>query len=118
MVHQGDEAVQENTTGSAAEPRQHQCQAVRTGQDSNALKELGDHLCIEEVTLRVSARVCTTPWVAKTRLKVKPMADSRTRMGRSLRCTSQPPRPYKANKEQCTAVLNSSALSLAASCSC
>ena len=81
-------------------------------------KKLSKHLCTEDVTLRVSARVCTTPWVAKTRLKVKPMADSRTRMGRSLRCTSQPPKPYRANKEQCTAVLKSSSVLLIASCTC
>lgn len=67
-----------------------------------------EHLCIEEVTLRVSARVCTTPWVAKTRLKVKPMADRSTLMGRSLRCTRKPPSPYRANSEQCTAVLHTS----------
>ena len=60
---------------------------------------------MEEDTRRASARVCTTPCVAKTREKVKPMADSSTRTGMRPCRTSQPPTPYRASRDRCTAPL-------------
>ncbi len=53
-----------------------------------------------------SEKVCTQPCVANTSEKVKPMADSSTRMGSARAATSQPPRPYSASSEACTAALH------------
>jgi hypothetical protein len=50
-----------------------------------------------------SVTVPRMPWVAKVRLKVKPMAEASTRKGMSPLLTSQPPRPYRESREACTA---------------
>lgn len=63
------------------------------------------HLERETAARCRSEKLCTQPCVAKTREKVKPMAESSTRMGMAPRATSHPPSAYSASRLACTAAL-------------
>jgi hypothetical protein len=63
------------------------------------------HRRTQTAARRASENVCTQPCVAKTSEKVKPIALSSTRMGTRPTDTSQPPRPYSASSDACTAPL-------------
>ena len=51
-----------------------------------------------DVARRLSVTDCTTPWLEKTRAKVKPTADRSVRSGSSPLDTRYPPRPYSASR--------------------